>query len=463
LKIAAIGQAFPEHYYDQEELISAFKKHWAGRHHNLDRLEDLHRHVLVGGRHLARPLEDYDKLQTFTDSNRVFIDVAKELGAKAILEGLDRAGLDPNDVDHLFFVTTTGIATPSIDALLMNRLKLRTNVKRSPLFGLGCLAGAAGVARAADTLRSFPDQVAVVLSVELCSLTLQREDLSIPNIIASGLFGDGAAAAVLVGDHRPAHGPRILSSRSFFYPDTEDVMGWNITKEGFGVVLSADVPKVAREHIAANVNGVWTGRQDDWDRNIAAVREAARNADIVIYYQHFQIDVDEFDGLADGEATVDGHIRVDDVAQWQTYFARAVIDAGASMYIGHGHRGFDGVEIYRGRPLLRQLGGLAYQGLNPNIGDYDQYRPWSGLLARMTIAGEAVQSIEFIPLELDEGAAYRDQYDDVEFLTRRGLAEVATGDKAVETLELLRQLSREYGTEVEIRGGRAFVELEGAG
>jgi alkylresorcinol/alkylpyrone synthase len=253
LKIAAIGQAFPEHYYDQEELISAFKKHWAGRHHNLDRLEDLHRHVLVGGRHLARPLEDYDKLQTFTDSNRVFIDVAKELGAKAILEGLDRAGLDPNDVDHLFFVTTTGIATPSIDALLMNRLKLRTNVKRSPLFGLGCLAGAAGVARAADTLRSFPDQVAVVLSVELCSLTLQREDLSIPNIIASGLFGDGAAAAVLVGDHRPAHGPRILSSRSFFYPDTEDVMGWNITKEGFGVVLSADVPKVAREHIAANV------------------------------------------------------------------------------------------------------------------------------------------------------------------------------------------------------------------
>lgn len=254
MKIASVGRAFPANYYDQEELIAAFKKHWAGRHHNLNRLEDLHRHVLVGGRHLALPLEAYEKLQTFTDSNRVYIDVAKELGAKALLDGLEMAGLGPRDVDHLFFVTTTGIATPSIDALLMNRLNLRTDVKRTPIFGLGCLAGTAGVARAADYLRAFPDQVAVVVAVELCSLTLQRKDLSIPNIIASGLFGDGAAAAVLVGASRSADGPRILSSRSFFYPDTEEVMGWNITREGFGVMLSADVPKVVHEHIGANVD-----------------------------------------------------------------------------------------------------------------------------------------------------------------------------------------------------------------
>lgn len=254
MKIASVGRAFPEHYYDQEELISAFKTHWAHRHHNLNRLEDLHRHVLVGGRHLALPLEAYDRLQNFTDSNRVFIEVAKELGTRALQDGLEKAGLEPHDLDHLFFVTTTGIATPSIDALLMNRLNLRTDVKRTPIFGLGCLAGVAGIARAADTLRGFPDQVAVLLSVELCSLTLQREDLSIPNIIASGLFGDGAAAAILVGENRPAEGPRILSSRSFFYPDTEDVMGWNITNEGFGVVLSADVPRVAREHIGANAD-----------------------------------------------------------------------------------------------------------------------------------------------------------------------------------------------------------------
>ena len=254
MKVASVGRAFPDHYYDQETLIAAFKKHWAGRHYNLRRLEDLHRHVLVGGRHLALPLEGYERLLTFTDSNRIFIDTARDLGARALLDGLEIAGLDRRDIDHLFFVTTTGVATPSIDALLVNRLNLRSDVKRTPIFGLGCLAGAAGVARAADYLRAFPDQVAVLVSVELCSLTLQREDLSIPNIVASGLFGDGAAAAVLVGENRKATGPRVLASRSSFYPNTEEVMGWNITNEGFGVVLSADVPKVVQEHIGTDVD-----------------------------------------------------------------------------------------------------------------------------------------------------------------------------------------------------------------
>jgi len=219
-------------------------------------------------------------------------------------------------------------------------------------------------------------------------------------------------------------------------------------------LVAATTSHDERQYIARNVNGVWTGHQDDWDRNIDAVQEAARHADIVIYYQHFQIDVDEFAGLADGEATTDGHIKVDDVGQWQTDFARAIIDAGASMYIGHGHRGFDGVEIYQGRPLFRQLGGFAYQGLNPNIGHYDQYRPWSGLLARMTIDSDSVRSIELIPLELDEGAGYRDQYDDFEFLMRRGLAEVATDETAVAILHMFRELSEEYGTEVEMGSGR---------
>jgi poly-gamma-glutamate capsule biosynthesis protein CapA/YwtB (metallophosphatase superfamily) len=216
-----------------------------------------------------------------------------------------------------------------------------------------------------------------------------------------------------------------------------------------------------RDYISANVNGVWTGHKDDWDRNISAVREAAQNADIVIYYHHFQIGVDVFANLADGEATADGHIKVDDVEQWQTNFARAVIDAGASMYIGNGHRGFDGLEIYKGRPLFRQIGGFAYQGLNPNIGHYDQHRPWSGLLARMTINDKSIVSIELIPLELDEGAEYRDEYDDIGFLTRRGLAEVATSETAVEILHLFKMLSKQYGTEVELRGERAIVKPGG--
>jgi alkylresorcinol/alkylpyrone synthase len=148
----------------------------------------------------------------------------------------------------------TGVATPSIDARLMNRLGLSPSVKRVPIFGLGCVAGAAGIARAADYVRAFPDQVALLLSVELCSLTLQREDLSIPNLIASGLFGDGAAAAVVTGAELPADGPRVVATRSVFYPDSEQVMGWEISERGFRIVLSGDVPEVVQRFLPRDVD-----------------------------------------------------------------------------------------------------------------------------------------------------------------------------------------------------------------
>jgi alkylresorcinol/alkylpyrone synthase len=259
MHIAAVGRAFPENYYDQKSLIAAFKKHWAKRHFNVGRLESLHQNVLVGGRHLALTIEEYEKLDSFTATNSAFIRCAVELGARAIVDGLEAADLPAQEIDHIFFVTTTGVATPSIDALLANRLNLRPDLKRTPLFGLGCLAGAAGIARAADYLRAYPDQVVVLLSVELCSLTLQREDLSIPNIIASGLFGDGAAAVVLVGEKRANRGPTVVASRSVFYPDTEKVMGWDITREGFRVVLSADVPLMVRDHIREDVEKFLAG------------------------------------------------------------------------------------------------------------------------------------------------------------------------------------------------------------
>ena len=170
----------------------------------------------------------------------------------------------------------------------------------------------------------------------------------------------------------------------------------------------------------------------------------------MIYYQHFQIDLDEFDSIAPGEATSDGHIWVADVAAWQTDFAHAVIDAGASIYVGHGHRAFDGIEIYKGKPLIRQLGGLAYQGLHPEVGYYDDYRPWEGLLAELTTRNGAVVHIELTPLDLDEGETYRADYDAVSFLSRRGLAEVATGELADSILIRLRDLSAKYGTELVI-------------
>lgn len=254
-RIVSVGTSLPKHYASQEEIIQAFRKLWATKHYNLDRLEDLHRAVQVGGRYMALSIEELMKLERFSERNDAWIRVAQEVGEEAARSALDKAGLAPRDVDHIFTVTVTGIATPSLDARLVNRLGFRSDIKRTPIFGLGCLAGAAGVARASDYLRGFPGETALMLSVELCSLTLQREDLSITNIIASGLFGDGAAAALLVGPEKAVErGPRIVGTRASFYPNTERVMGWDMVDGGFKVVLSAKVPEVVRQHLCEDVD-----------------------------------------------------------------------------------------------------------------------------------------------------------------------------------------------------------------
>lgn len=263
MRILSVGRAFPPHYYGQEELVAALEALWGERFFNPERLRRLHRNVLVGGRHLALPMERYAELTTWGQANDAWIEVALEVGAAAVTDALERAGLGVDDVDALLFVSVTGIATPSIDARLINRLGLPNRVRRMPMFGLGCVAGAAGIARAADYVKAYPDQVAVLLSVELCSLTLQREDLGIANLIASGLFGDGAAAVVVAGAERAAAlaepdpappRPEILATRSVFYPDTEEVMGWAISERGFRVVLSPDVPVMARDHLGVDAD-----------------------------------------------------------------------------------------------------------------------------------------------------------------------------------------------------------------
>jgi len=253
-------------------LLAAFQQLWRERPTRA-RLERFHKGVLVGGRYLALPMQAYAALRSFTDCNDAYIRCALDLGERAVRTALEKAELDPRDVDHIFFVSVTGLATPSIDARLINRMRLRTDIKRTPIFGLGCVAGAAGIARATDYLRAYPDEVVVLLSVELCSLTLQREDSSIKNIVASGLFGDGAAAVVLVGPRRSALGPAIVDTSSVFYPDTERVMGWDVTADGFRVVLSADVPKVIASHI-----------RDDVDAFLA--RHGLRRGDIASYICH---------------------------------------------------------------------------------------------------------------------------------------------------------------------------------
>ncbi|HEX3470565.1 MAG TPA: 3-oxoacyl-[acyl-carrier-protein] synthase III C-terminal domain-containing protein [Silvibacterium sp.] len=254
MRIAATATAFPPYYFSQQEVVEALKTYWGNGPDNGAVLDRLHSRTGVEGRYFSRPLGDYEALDTWGKTNNVWIEVAMQLGEQAIECLLKQTGLARERIAALFFVSVTGVCSPSIDARLVNRMKLSPHIKRNPIFGLGCVAGAAGLARAADYVRAYPDQVVVLLSVELCSLTWQRNDMSAANLISAGLFGDGAAAILVAGDKVPLAGPRILASHQVFYPDTEYVMGWDISEKGFGIVLSPDVPKVVRENLGRDVD-----------------------------------------------------------------------------------------------------------------------------------------------------------------------------------------------------------------
>jgi len=254
MTIAGVQSALPEHQYDQRVLLSALQRHWGPKVDNPVFMERLQARVGVNTRHLALPLEEYYDLKTWGKANNHWIDVATKLGEKALCGALARAGLAASDLGAIFFVSITGISSPSIDARLINRMNLPVNIKRVPIFGLGCVAGAAGISRAADYVLAYPRQVAAVLAVELCSLTLQQEDLSVANLISSGLFGDGAGAVLVAGAEREANGPEILATRSVFYPNSEHVMGWDISEKGFRIVLSREVPEVVHDHLASDVD-----------------------------------------------------------------------------------------------------------------------------------------------------------------------------------------------------------------
>jgi alkylresorcinol/alkylpyrone synthase len=254
MNITSAATAFPKHYYPQAELSAAFARYWEGKLDDARLFERLHAHVGVGGRYLVLPREAYEKLSTFGETNDIWIQAAVDLASEAISSALARAGLTKDALDALFFVSITGVSSPSIDAKLINRMGLPTRIRRVPIFGLGCAAGAAGLSRTADYVRAYPGHTAVLVGVEICSLTIQRDDLSIANLISSGLFGDGAAAVIVSGDERGLPGPRIVATRSVFYPGTEDVMGWSISEKGFRIVLSPEVPEMARKHLGPDTD-----------------------------------------------------------------------------------------------------------------------------------------------------------------------------------------------------------------
>jgi alkylresorcinol/alkylpyrone synthase len=251
-RIAAVRGALPPHRYSQAEITEAVARLCRPGDRRL--LDRFHAAAQVRTRCLVLPLERYADLDGFGMANDIFIRAAVDLGAEALGAALDAAGLVPADVDMIMCASVTGIAAPSVDARLVGRLGLRPDVKRVPVFGLGCVAGAAGIARLHDYLRGWPDHVAVLLTVELCSLTVRRGDASPAHLLAGALFGDGAAALVAYGDDRPyGTGPAVVATRSRLYPDSMRMMGWDVRDQGFSVVLDAGVPDVVRTYLADDV------------------------------------------------------------------------------------------------------------------------------------------------------------------------------------------------------------------
>jgi alkylresorcinol/alkylpyrone synthase len=264
ITIVGTASALPKHRYPQRAITAALEAYWGDRLDKPELLARFHSRVGVAQRHLAFPLERYAQFSSWGETNAAWLNVAEELGECAIEGALAAAGLSRRDLYAIVVVSITGIASPSLDARLINRMGLRRDIRRTPIFGVGCVGGALGLSRAADYVRAYPEHNAMLLAVEACSLTIQRDDLSTANLIASGLFGDGAGAAIVAGSCSDARHavprnagqamPQILASESAFYPDSEDVMGWDISERGFKIVLSPRLGEFIRARLGRDID-----------------------------------------------------------------------------------------------------------------------------------------------------------------------------------------------------------------
>ena len=258
MRIVSVGTAFPGPLRQQSDLLQELTRAWGDRVTDRERglLERLAKSAGVKTKHLAMNPEEYATCRDFTSRNKVFQTVAQDLGIKAIESACQKADITPSEFGSIYFTTVTGIAVSSIDARIAGPLGFRPDIKRVPLFGLGCVAGAAGLARVHDYLKAWPKEAAVLLSVELCSLTLQMDDLSPESIVSSALFGDGAAAVVCVGDEHPlaAKGKlKTVASRSRLYPNSQHIMGWDVGSHGFKILLDPGVPQIVEDYFADDV------------------------------------------------------------------------------------------------------------------------------------------------------------------------------------------------------------------
>jgi alkylresorcinol/alkylpyrone synthase len=252
--VSAISKIDFAHKLDQQFVKEYVRNMFADDFPLVERLIDAFDNTEIRERNFCQSLDYYDKHHSFQDHNLEYIRISLEYSIIAIEEVLTKANISKNDITDIIFVSTTGLATPSLDALIINKMRLNPNINRIPMWGLGCAAGVAAVSKANIIAQVNPDAVILIVAVELCSLTFLRDDFSKSNFIASSLFSDGVAAAIVKGDnHSEKHSIKILTSRSKLYYDHLDVMGWDFLDSGFKVIFSKDIPTIIDSHIKDDV------------------------------------------------------------------------------------------------------------------------------------------------------------------------------------------------------------------
>lgn len=247
-RVVSVATAVPPHQYSQSQVKHHYTELHREQPETLSALSILD-HSGVENRYLCFPPEYYLAGHSFERRNRDYVEQALLLSEQAVRRCLERGGVPPDRVHHIVFITTTGLATPSLEARLVQRIPLSVQIQRTPIFGVGCAGGAVGLARTAEFLNAHPHHRALLVSVELCGQTFDAADRSKLGVVAVSLFGDGAAAVLLAGDEFRGEGPRCVGSQSVFFPDSLDIMGWDFTNEGMRLVLSQRLPVLVRRKL----------------------------------------------------------------------------------------------------------------------------------------------------------------------------------------------------------------------
>ena len=230
--LAAVSKIEFPYKISQQKVKDFAEGVFASSFPDIRRLLPVFNNTEIVTRNLCKPLDYYLQLHTFEEQNNEFIRLALEYSIKALEECVSSAGIDKDDITDLIFVSTTGLATPSLDALIINKMRLNPHVNRIPVFGLGCGGGVSGFGKACTLAKANPKAVVALVTVELCSLTFLRNDFSKSNFIGSSLFADGVAACLIMGDGREdAREKKIdfVAAGSRLYYDSLDIMGWELS------------------------------------------------------------------------------------------------------------------------------------------------------------------------------------------------------------------------------------------